>query len=184
MRDLQNQVPTNPRAALKHHRRGVTMMETALATIIVGLAVLGIVRLITAVSEQNFVAQKTTTALMLANNMHELLNGLAYNDAKSGNHLGPLDVTIPFTQWKDVQSFNGFIATPPVDAVGQTIPNMAAWKQSVTVKHVNPGSFQLTDSLATDASCNLDRVQVTVSFNSNGVWIPIVSTEWLKGNVQ
>ena len=164
--------------------RGVTMMETALATILVGLSVLAVVQLITAVTQQSFVAQKTTTGLMLANNVHELMNGLAYNDAKAGNHLGPLDVTIPFTQWKDVQSFNGFAASPPVDAHGQTIPNMTGWKQSITVKHVNPGSFQLTDSLATDAACNLDRVIVTISYNSAGAWVPIITTEWLKSDVQ
>jgi Tfp pilus assembly protein PilV len=165
-------------------RRGLTMMETALATLLVGLSILAVVRLITAVTEQNFVAQKTTTALMLADNIHELLNGKAYNDPQVGNHLGPISGT--FSQWVDVQSFNGFTspATGPVDAQGQTIPNMTMWQQSVTVKHINPSNFQLTDSLATDSACNVDRVLVTVSYNSSGTWMPIATVEWLKSNVQ
>ena len=160
------------------------MMETALATILVGLSVLAVVRLITAVSEQNFVAQETTTALMLADDMREYMKGLAYNDAAVGNHLGPVNASIPFTQWKDVQSFNGFVASPPIDGHGQTIASLANWQQSVTVKHCNPSNFQITDSLATDSACTVDRVITTISVQSNGNWVPIATTEWLKAKVQ
>ncbi|HUO10616.1 MAG TPA: hypothetical protein VM008_20100 [Phycisphaerae bacterium] len=160
------------------------MMETALATILVGVSVLAVVRLITVVSQQNFVAQETTTALMLADNLREYMKGLAYNDAIAGNHLGPINNAIPFTQWTDVQSFNGFVANPPIDAHGQTLANLADWQQSVTVKHCNPSNFQITDSLATDSACTVDRVIVTVSCKSNGSWVPIATTEWLKANVQ
>jgi Tfp pilus assembly protein PilV len=166
--------------------RGVSMMETALATIIVGLSVLSIVNLITAVTQQNFVAQKTTTALMLADNIRELTNGLPYNSATQGNHLGPLTGMTTVSQYTDVQCFNGFTANPPIDAHGQTITNMSNWQQSVTVTHVSPSNFRLTDSLPTDSSCVIDRVQVTISYLPQGstTWQSIATVEWLKSKLQ
>jgi hypothetical protein len=167
-------------------RRGVTMMETALATILVGMSVLAMLKLITVVTQQNGVAQKTTTALMLADNIRELTNGLPYNSGTVGNHLGPLTGMTTVSQFSDVQCFNGYVATPPVDAHGQPIASMGNWQQSVTVTHVSPSNFRLTDSLATDSACVLDRVQVTVSYLPQGTatWEPIASVEWLKSKLQ
>ena len=70
------------------HARGLSLMETALATVIVGTAVLAIVRLVTAVTTQNFYAQKTTLALTLADNIREVMNGLPFSDPAIGTHLG------------------------------------------------------------------------------------------------
>jgi hypothetical protein len=162
------------------------MMETALATIIIGLTVLSILRLITGVTQQNFVAQKTTTALMLADNIRELTNGLPYNSSTEGNHLGPLAGMTSVAQYTDVQCFNGFTANPPIDAQGQTLSNMSNWQQAVTVTHVSPSNFALTDTLPTDSSCVMDRVQVTVSYLPQGssTWQPIATVEWLKSKLQ
>jgi Tfp pilus assembly protein PilV len=162
------------------------MMETALATILVGLSVLAILRLITAVTQQNFVAQKTTTALMLADNIRELTNGLPYNSATQGNHLGPLTGMTTVAQYTDVQCFNGYTASPPIDAQGQTLSNMANWQQSVIVTHISPSNFKLTDTLATDSACVMDRVQVTISYLPQGssTWQAIASVEWLKSKLQ
>jgi Tfp pilus assembly protein PilV len=162
------------------------MMETALATILVGLTVLSILRLITAVTQQNFIAQKTTTALMLADNIRELTNGLPYNSSTAGNHLGPLPGMTSVSQYTDVQCFNGYTANPPIDANGQTLANMSQWQQSVTVTHVSPSNFQLTDPLDKDATCVMDRVQVTISYLPQGssTWQAIASVEWLKSKLQ
>ncbi len=170
----------------RRRQRGVTMMETALATILVGMSVLSIMKLITVVTQQSGVAQKTTTALMLADNIRELTNGLPYNSSTAGNHLGPLTGMTGVSQFSDVQCFNGYVASPPVDAHGQTISGMSNWQQSVTVTHVSPSNFRLTDSLATDSACVLDRVRVTVSYQPQGTstWQPIASVEWLKSKLQ
>jgi len=172
-----------------HGRSGMTMIETALAMIIVGLAVVAIVKLISSVTQQNFYAQKTTTALTLANNVREYMNGLPYNDPATGTHLG-VPTGTPLSQFNDVEDFAGYLpnpagyfANPPIDAYGQNLSNMANWRQEVYVTHVNPNNFALTDSLATDSACNLDRVQVVVSYNSAGTWVQIASIEWLKSKL-
>ncbi len=179
-------LPNPPRGPRRRpHPRALTMMETALATIIVGLSVLAIVRLITAVTQQSFYAQKTTTALMLASSIRELMDGLPYNDPAAGTHLGPLPGQNNVSQYNDVESFNGYVANPPIDAHRQPLSNMGNWQQSITVTHVSPTNFTLTDPLPTDSACVLDRVQVTISYQPTGsaTWLPIVTTEWLKAKI-
>ncbi len=167
-----------------HRRRGLTLFETSLATLIVGLSVLAITRLVTAVHQQNFYAQKTTTALTLANSMRELLAGMPFTDPANGVHLGPLSWESGVTQYTNVEDFNGLSANPPIDANRQAISSLPNWRQQVTVTHVNPNNYSLTDSLATDQACVLDRVTVTVSYNATpgnaNTWMTIATMEWLK----
>ncbi len=165
-------------------RRGLTLFETSLATIIVGVTITAIVKLILCVTQQNFYAQKTTTAMMLANNIRELLTGLPFTDPANGVHLGPLAGETTVAQYTNVEDFNGYTANPPIDANRQPITNLSTWRQQVTVTHVSPNNFSLTDSLPTDSACVLDRVTVTVSYNpipaNANTWLNIVSMEWLK----
>lgn len=167
-------------------RRGLTLMETALATIIVGLTVVAIVKLIAAVSQQDFYAQKTTTAMMLASNMRELMAGLPFCDAANGVHLGPDSGETTVAAFNDVEDFSGFTANPPIDANRQTLSNLPNWQQTVTIKHMLPGNggYNSTDPVATDQSVMMDRVTVVVSYSSTpsdpASWVQIVSMEWLK----
>lgn len=167
------------------------MIETALATIIVGLSVLSIVKLVTVVVGQNMVAQKTTTALTLCNNVREFMNGLPFNDPATGTHLG-IAANTPLSQYNDVEDFAGTLPTPagtminpPIDAYGQTLSNLSNWRQEVYVTHINPNNFALTDTLATDAACNADRVQVIISYLPQGssTWVQITSVEWIKAKL-
>jgi type II secretory pathway pseudopilin PulG len=165
-------------------RRAFTLLETSLATLIVGLTVLSIVKLITAVTTQNFYAQKTTTAMMLTGNLRELFASLPFNDPFYGTHLGPNTGETSVALYNDVQDFNNFSANPPIDANRQPISSLSNWRQSVTVTHVNPNNFQLSDPVATDAACVLDRVNITVSYNPNPAdsagWTTITSIEFIK----
>ena len=178
-------------APRRRRRGGLTMIETALATIIVGLSVLSIVKLVSVVVGQNWVAQKTTTALTLANNIRELMNGLPFNDPATGTHLGVAAGT-PITQFNDCEDFAGTLPTPagtlinpPVDSYGQPMSNMSNWRQEVYVTHINPNNYALTDTLATDAAVNADRIQVIISYLPQGssTWVQITSVEWIKSKL-
>jgi Tfp pilus assembly protein PilV len=167
-------------------RRGLTLLETSLATLIVGLSVLAITKLILAVTQQNFYAQKTTTALMLANNMRELMIGLPLSDPSSGIHLGPNTGQSTVDKFNDVEDFSGYNANPPIDANCQSISSLSNWKQSVTITHVTPGNngFNLIDPSQNDQGVVLDRIKVTVSYSAtpsdSTTFLPIVTLEWIK----
>ena len=161
-------------------RRGLSLLETAMATMIVGLAVLSMMKLVASVTTQNVATQRITVGLMLANNIREMMAGLPYNDPANGTHLGP-DAGETLASFNDVEDFNGLVANPPVDANRQPITELANWKQQVTVTHVSPSNYTLTDSLATDSACTCDRISVTVSYQPpGGAWVTVVTTEWLK----
>ncbi len=160
-------------------RRGLSLLETAMATMVVGLAVLSLIKLVATVTTQNVATQRVTIGLMLANNIREMMAGLPYNDPAIGTHLGANGEAL--ATFNDVEDFDGLVASPPVDANRQPIPELANWKQQVTVKHVSPSNYTLTDSLATDSACTCDRVAVTVSYQPpGGAWITVVTTGWLK----
>src|ERR1035437_6365938 len=93
-------------------RRGFTLLETALATVIVGSAVLALMKLVTATTTQNVAAQRMTIGLMLANNVREMMAGLPYNDPANGTHLGP-DAGETLASFNDVEDFNGLTVSPP-----------------------------------------------------------------------
>ncbi len=171
--------------ATKRQRRGLTMFETALATVVVGTAITAIVKLITAVSQENFYAQKTTTALTLADDLRELVDGLPMCDPANGVHLGPDNGVTQVSQFDDVEDFANYTANPPIDAHCQPITALANWKQTVTVTHILPGNYTATDPSGNDQGCTMDRVLVTITYNPPGTidWITVASVEWLKARI-
>ena len=174
----------HPSASRRGKRRGLTMFETALATVVVGTAITAIVQLIWAVTQENFYAQKTTTGLTLANDMRELIDGLPLADPAVGVHLGPNGLTQP-SQFNDVEDFANFNANPPIDAHCQALPALANWKQTVTITHILAGNYNASDPVANDASVTMDRIQVLISYNPPGTvdWFPITTVEWLKAKI-
>ena len=176
--------PSHPRATPARRRAGFTLMETALATVIVGFSVIAVVQLITVTTKQNYFAQKTTTALMLADQIREGCARLPFCDPANGVHLGPNNgATLP-SQFNDVEDFSGLTVSPPVDSLGQPLTQFAKWQQQVTITHVSPGLFTLTQANATDQTVVLDRITVTISYNdtpaNSSTWAPIATLEFLK----
>jgi len=175
----------HPAAPARKKRRGLTMFETALATVVVGTAITAIVQLIYAVTQENFYAQKTTTALTLANDMRELIDGLPLADPAVGVHLGPTNGLTQPSQFNDVEDFANFNANPPIDAHCQAIAALSNWKQTVTITHILSGNYNASDPVANDASVMMDRIQVLISYNPPGTvdWYPITTVEWLKAKI-
>src|SRR4029079_5173489 len=60
--------------------RGFTLMETAIAMVIVGVAIVASMRLFASCSQQNSVSTRMTTAMLLAGNVREAMTGLSFND--------------------------------------------------------------------------------------------------------
>jgi hypothetical protein len=183
---IRNRTTSAPPPGSRRRRAGLTLWETSLATLIVGLAVVAISQLILSVTQENFYAQKTTTALTLANNVRELLIGLPFNDPAFGTHLGPNTGQATIGLFNDVEDFNGYATCPPIDANRQPITALPNWQQSVTVAHITPGAngYNTTDPASTDPGVVLDRVTITVSYSATPSdatsWKRICSVEFLK----
>ena len=130
--------PTRP---IGRTRRGFTLVEAAIVLVIIGLGVTGLVQLIAAGSMANNDTTELTTAVELANNINEMMQGAYYPAIKS--------------TWDD-QSYS-----PPRDALGNTLTAFTGWAQNIDVKYVDP-NYLVSTVPDTQVEAAM-RVTVTVS---------------------
>jgi len=158
-------------------RRGFTLIEAALTTVIVGVGVVSMLRLLAAGTSANSDATELTTALNLAGNIHELSQTLAFQDP--GTEVWGHEAGETLATYNDVWDLNGFTSTSagPIDAHRAAITNMPAWQQQVTVSCVDPNG--VTTGLPNGASA-FARVTVVVRHNAQEVcrisWL-VVNTD-------
>src|ERR1700733_5299069 len=113
--------------------RGFTLIEAALATIIVGVGIVSTMTLFAACSQQASSANQITTATMLANNVHEALAGLSFGDPTFGHqYFGP-EPGETLATYNDIDDFDGSKFNPPIDAQRNQIPTLSKYTQWVTV---------------------------------------------------
>ncbi|MGH7180052.1 MAG: type IV pilus modification PilV family protein [Tepidisphaeraceae bacterium] len=131
--------------ATRGRRRGFTLMEAALTTIIVGVGVTGMLQLLAAGTSANIDASEQTTAMNLAKNVREWTLQKTYDQ---------------------VRAMDGQEYTPPRDSSGSVIGNLTGWKQSLTMTAVDPD--RLTRTLI-DTSPDVIRITTIVSHDGKSV---------------
>lgn len=173
------------------HRRGFTLLETALATVIIGVGVLALVAAQQAFHQQNYWSTHASIALRLANEIREMTLNLPQHDPVTGATIwGPEASEIILTDFDDIDDFDGagggleFSAAfdnGPINARREIISNMPGWSQTVRVYNVDP--FDLTTTVA-DATSNLMMVEVTVHYQGPTDPDPVEMTvvRWLTPN--
>lgn len=151
-----------------NHRKGrpaLTLIETCLAIVIIGVGITAAVNLLGTLTKQNVFAAKQTVAILLANNIQELLATIQYQDPRfigvSPPHWGPLasgETFGPGNPNLGLEYFDGAVwgldATTPgtaIDAGWNPIPATAAngglipinrYSQKVTVTKVSKTDLQ------------------------------------------
>jgi prepilin-type N-terminal cleavage/methylation domain-containing protein len=131
-------------------RRGFTLIEAALVTVIVGVGFMALLQLLAAGTISNLQGAQTTTGMNLAKNVREM------------------SLKMPFAELMDLdgQSYN-----PPIDSRGTALTDFANWTQTVDVQPVDPD--KLTLDVAADPP---DAVRITVTASHNGRIV--CSTSW------
>src|ERR1041385_4941878 len=81
--------------------RGFTLIEAAIVTAIVGIGIVGVLELLCAGSMANMDSAQLTTAVYLANNVDEMMQGKTYSTLKS--------------------TYDNRTYDPPVDATGAAL---------------------------------------------------------------
>jgi prepilin-type N-terminal cleavage/methylation domain-containing protein len=170
-------------------RRGFTLIETALATVIVGTGVLAIVAAQQAFFKQNEWSTHASTAQRLGNEIRELTMHLSRHDPVTGTAFwGPEPEELEVSDFDDLDDFDGedgagtvfsaALGNGPLSAVGAPIPGMAGWSQRVFVEHVD--AFELTRVVA-DGASEMVRIQVVVEYQGPGDEAPreITRVSWI-----
>jgi prepilin-type N-terminal cleavage/methylation domain-containing protein len=132
-------------------RRGFTLIESAIATVIIGVAVTSLLQLLAAGTIANKEGAELTTAINLAGNIHEAAVRIEYEDLFDLN-----------------QTFN-----TPVDARLRPIVGMNGWSQVVDVSYVDENL--LTSAVPDHQTEPMTRITVTVNRNGDFVY----RTSWI-----
>jgi len=177
------------RSARRASRRaGFTLIEAALTTIIVGLGTVAMMGLLTSGLSVNEQAGQITTAVNLAQNIHELCDRLPFPPSTTTTWGIPSGSTISSLlssgniSWLNGVTFNNN-STPlgPIDANLATLQdpsnnpsNWSLWSQAVTVTSVNSSSLS-TNASSNSVSTSLARVTVTIFYSGQQVY----QSSWL-----
>ena len=180
----------SPRATTRIHRAirrprrryGFTLIETALATIIVGVGVLAMVSAQMAFHQKNAWSTHASIATHLANEIREMTWTLPQHDPVTGDAFwGPEgDNEASFQDYDDLDDFDGLgggmLFEPPfgpINARREVIANMDGWSQTVRVFNVDPFNIVFDgDTLVgvePDGTTNTMAVEVTIHYQAPNV---------------
>ena len=121
--------------------RGFTLMESALAVVIVAFGFLSTMELFTACTAESRRAAQVTTAQMLTTSIHELSTGVAFKDpfyATATFGVEPGESQSNPLSLNDLDDFDGFFACPPIDATRTVRNELKQYTQVVTVMPIDP----------------------------------------------
>jgi hypothetical protein len=173
----------NRRDIRRHARRGFTLIEAALATVIIGTGVLAIISAQQVLLAKNEWSSMTSTATWLGNEIREMTLNLPRHDPVTGTAFwGPEDDELMLDDYDDVDDFDGFgeglvfsasLNNGPINASRRVITDMEGWEQIVTVTSVD--QFDILTPMD-DATTEMVRVEVLIRYQGNQDSEPIDMT--------
>lgn len=145
-------------------RRGFSLIETVLATIIVGVGVMSLMQLFVSCTAQNRLGASMTSAMFLAQNIQEAMADLPFRDP-AGTPFGLEETAQGLVGFDDVDDFNGWTSAAgnPIDSTRTALPKLSNYVQAVTVDRVNVN--QISQTLVGEDAV---RVTVRVSYRPPG----------------
>jgi type II secretory pathway pseudopilin PulG len=156
-------------AARNTSRRGFTLIEAAMVTVIIGIGVVGMLELLAAGTMSNTKGTELTTAINLANNVREISLGLAFADperpdvwnTKTGN---AKEATV--AAYRDIKDLDGENWCPPLDVRRQAIMGYDTWRQKIKVETVDQNNVGGI-ALPPDPKMPTARITVTIQRGSD-----------------
>ncbi|MEX2214687.1 MAG: hypothetical protein WD768_11195 [Phycisphaeraceae bacterium] len=191
----------NPQSAIRNAKSvrsrerqgGFTLIEAALTSVIISTGVLAILSAQQAFHRKNDWAQRSGTAMLLANELRELTMTMPKHDPFTGLlTVGPETGETSVADYDDVDDFAGIITAgygqgttfdPPINALRQQVDGLPGWSQKIEVASVLPDNISSTFTQPLGTT-DLLRVTVTVLYQSPRDASPrtITTLSWVVGD--
>ncbi len=148
---------------------GFTLIEVAIATAIIGIAVVALMTAVGSSTRINGAGRALAQAVILTENIREFSIKLPYFDPDL-TEAGAIGAESGETVIDDLDDLHRTFTTP-IDSQGNAISGLANWRQVVTVQWVDDSD------LTTVSATGKDAVVVSVEIQLN--LKPVYSTSWL-----
>lgn len=155
----------------RRERQGFTLIESALATVIIGVGVLAIVAAQQAMHQKNEWSTHASIASYLGNEIREMTLHLPRHDPVNGQAFwGPEPNETWIGDYNDIDDFDGdgsgtifsaALGNGPINARREVIPGMDGWAQHVRVYCVDP--FDMT-TVVPNFDSDMLKVEVLVTY--------------------
>jgi hypothetical protein len=174
----------------RKRRAGFTLIETALATIIVGIGVLAMVSAQSAFHQQNSWSTHASIATHLGNEIREMTWNLPRHDPVTGDAYWGPENEASFEDYDDLDDFDGLggglVFMPPINAQRRVISNMEGWSQTVRVFNVDPFNIVFDGNtlagVEVDGTTDTIAMEVTIHYQSPVAQEPMEMTRitWIS----
>ena len=149
-------------------RRGITLVEVSVSTLLVGLIVVSSLRCLAMSAQTGGDSVNRTLATLLAEDLIEEILEQDYSDPNDTPLFGTeaQESTSNRSDWDDVDDYDGWTSSPPQDGNGVSVQD-AKWKRLVIVQHVSADN--LNTVLADTNDAGVKRITVTVQCDGETV---------------
>ncbi len=175
--------PKRP-AQTRRSKRGLTLAEVVISTLIVGLMVVSALNSTGAALRASRATSYRVRGVRLAEALMSEILATRYQEPDDTPAFGVEGTeaaagTGPRTLWDDVDDYYQWDASPPQTKDGTVLPNLTGWRRRVEVVHVDPDD--LTIALANTDDRGIKRITVTVEKGDDKMaeLVAIQTTAWL-----
>jgi len=145
----------------RNTRRGFTLIESIIASLIVGALIVSALHMFGSLARGRQVVVAGYTSDGVAGQLLSEIMQNRFEDPDETIVFGPeaSEGSFPRANWDDVDDYHNWSATPPETKDGTAISPLAGWERTVTVENVNLGTLTSAGSTRT----GLKKITVTVT---------------------
>lgn len=149
----------------RHARGGITLIECAGASLILGLMITAGLRASVQAGASQVVSSRSLAGTLLAEALLNEISMLAYAEPSGAITLGPDAGETGKATFDDIDDYDNWTESPITDSTAVAISGMSKWSRSVRVYRALVSSPDTNSA----AETGLKRIEVTVKFSDRVV---------------
>lgn len=158
----------------RKHQKAFTIMEVLVAAVVIALAITALLGGNRAFSQANGVAVQISNAEFLIGQIREMMLRTPVVDPETEDDTFGTESGEYFVgDYDDLDDYDDRTFSPPIDVYQNTISDLAAYSQRVTIQNIDADDFSTTV-----ADHGSDFVRVTVQILLNGE--VVASENWIR----